>query len=125
MPEKNHARSRMLALLVVIATWGSADVTTGAPDAHAAQPGPDPTSEAQIEASSYTIRWYTIDSGGTTSSDGTLVLTGTAGQTDAVSSSDGTLTVKGGFRSASTQQRIFQDDFESGDLSRWPAVVGN
>ncbi len=124
MPEKNHPRGGVFALLVVIAIWTTVEVTTGAPE-DPARTGPDQASEEQAGGASYSISWYTVDSGGTISSDGTFALTGTTGQTDAAWSSDGTFTVEGGFLSPSSRQSIFQDGFESGGLSRWSAVAGN
>ena len=57
---------------------------------------------AQLGAQSLTVDWFTVDSGGGTSSDGTLSIAGTAGQPDAGAMSDGTLTVQGGFWPAFT-----------------------
>ena len=43
------------------------------------------------------LDWFTVDGGGGMSSDGTLTFAGTAGQPDAGTMSDGTLTMQGGF----------------------------
>ena len=45
----------------------------------------------------YAINWYTIDSGGGTSSGGPYVLTGTIGQPDAGGCSGGSYELLGGF----------------------------
>lgn len=94
----------------------------GVPAAPESEPSRAP--EEQGVAVTYTLSWYTIDNGNTTSTDGLLVLTGTTGQADAASPSDGTFTVKGGFLSMSTEQAIFYDGFESGDLTQWSQIVG-
>ena len=44
-----------------------------------------------------TLIWSSVDSGGGTSTSGTLELTGTIGQTDAGTMSNGTLVLEGGF----------------------------
>ena|GEM_PF-2353788 len=48
------------------------------------------------------VDWFTVDGGGGASSDGTLSINGTAGQPDAGVTTDGTLTMQGGFWPAFT-----------------------
>ena len=57
---------------------------------------------ARLAAQTLTVDWSTVDGGGGASSDGTLVIEGTAGQPDAGTLSDGALTVQGGFWPAFT-----------------------
>ena len=46
---------------------------------------------------SYVLDWYTIDSGGGSSGNGSLTLGGTIGQPDAAISAGGSYTLAGGF----------------------------
>ena len=50
-----------------------------------------------VLTSDLNVNWFTIDGGGGASADSALTLTGTAGQPDVGTSSDGTLTMQGGF----------------------------
>jgi hypothetical protein len=124
MLEKNYLRGRVFALLV-FASWMPGATVISAPEDPSPIGGPDQASAEQAGGASYSISWYTVESGGTNSSDGTFAITGTAGQADTGLSSDETFTVEGGFRSRSSAQSLFQDGFESGDFSRWSAAVGN
>ncbi len=50
-----------------------------------------------VSAQSYSIGWYTFDSGGGTSTGGTYTVTGTVGQPDAGVMSGGNFTLTGGY----------------------------
>ena len=53
----------------------------------------------RADAQSFSIKWYTVDGGGGTSSSGSFAVTGTIGQPDATyyTSSGGNFSVTGGF----------------------------
>jgi hypothetical protein len=55
----------------------------------------------------WSIPWWTVDNGGGTSQGGPFVLSGTAGQPDAGSSSGGSYIVKGGFWSGTFDYATF------------------
>jgi hypothetical protein len=48
-------------------------------------------------AQNYSITWYTVDGGGSTSTNGVYTVSGTAGQPDAGTLSSGSFTLQGGF----------------------------
>jgi len=50
-----------------------------------------------LAAGGYDLSWHTVDGGGGTSSGGTYILRGTAGQPDAGTLSGGTYSLAGGF----------------------------
>lgn len=84
--------------------------------------------EASFGTATYSVPWSTIDGGGGTSSGGAFSVVGTIGQPDAGSHADGTAAtvVLGGYwgpRLAAASQ-FFGDGFETGDLSRWTATLG-
>jgi len=60
-----------------------------------------------IPAASYTIPWWTVDSGGGISQAGPYILSGTAGQPDPGSISGGSYLVKSGFWSGLLDYRHY------------------
>ncbi len=55
----------------------------------------------------YSMPWWTIDSGGGTSSGSNYTLSGTIGQPDVATMSGGSYAVSGGFWSGNTQYKIY------------------
>ena len=69
----------------------------------------------------FEITQYSIDSGGANSVGGEFSITGTIAQHDVGTQIGGSYLLSGGFWWGSS--KIFVDDFESGDDSRWSNVT--
>ncbi len=85
---------------------------------------PSPVEGRAAESPAYSISWWSVDAGGATLSGGDFALRGSLGQPDVGSASGEGYRSSGGFWAVrgGSAVVIFEDDWESGDLSRWSAV---
>ncbi|MCP4658763.1 MAG: hypothetical protein GY856_25410 [bacterium] len=70
------------------------------------------------------LSWFSVDGGGGVATGGVYRLVATIGQPDAGRLTGGIYTLRGGFLQPSSADPIFNDGFESGDLSGWSSAVG-
>ena len=77
------------------------------------------------EGISFDLSWYTLNSGGGTSTGGAFLVRATIGQVDAGHVAGGAFRLFGGYQTRRiTASAIFRDGFESGDVSSWTISVG-